>query len=81
MENKNGRVQVVGLREVQVDSAEKAISIWQQGISNRRATATALNNSSSRSHCVTRITLVRKGQGESEGIKLAPHLCPVFLEC
>ena len=52
-----------GLREVQVDSAKEALQLLRIGMSRRHSAATRLNYSSSRSHSIYTIKLVRIVKG------------------
>jgi hypothetical protein len=56
-ENDQGFVFVQGLNELEVHSAQDALTVLQQGSHNRSTGATAMNAGSSRSHAVYTITL------------------------
>ena len=60
-EDKEGRVYVQGLTEVDVTTPQQARRVVQQGGASRRKAETALNYQSSRSHSVFTVTLVDAG--------------------
>lgn len=60
MEDPSGRVCVAGLSEVEVTTAEEALSVLRRGAKHRQRAETGLNYGSSRSHSIFGIQLVRK---------------------
>ena len=58
-EDENGRVNIMGLSMVQMKTLKDAATVISTGESNRHTAATALNVSSSRSHSVFMIKLIR----------------------
>jgi hypothetical protein len=60
MEDARGRVSVAGLSEVEVTTAEEALGVLRRGAKHRQRAETGLNFSSSRSHSIFGIHLVRR---------------------
>ncbi|KAL4528188.1 hypothetical protein Ndes2526B_g07967 [Nannochloris sp. 'desiccata'] len=60
MEDARGRVSVAGLSEVEVTTAEEALGVLRRGAKHRQRAETGLNFSSSRSHSIFGINLVRR---------------------
>lgn len=58
-EGSNRNVYVNGVTEVEVESPEEAVEVFQRGLRRRRIAHTALNTESSRSHSIFNIRLVR----------------------
>ncbi|KAK4273527.1 hypothetical protein QN277_021910 [Acacia crassicarpa] len=68
-----GLVEVEGLSEVQISGSAKARWWYDKGRRARSTSWTNVNEASSRSHCLTRITIFRRGyalEGKSEISKL-----------
>jgi hypothetical protein len=88
MEDARGRVSVAGLSEVEVTTAEEALGVLRRGAKHRQRAETGLNFSSSRSHSIFGINLVRKqdmvaekdGQGDEEGVAAATTTSAAALE-
>ena len=59
MEDTTGRVTVSGLSEVEVSSTADALAILRRGAKHRQRAETGLNYSSSRSHSIFTVSLVR----------------------
>ena len=55
-------LQIPGLREVTVESAEDVIKCLEQGSVNRTVGSTAMNNTSSRSHAIFIISIEQKSK-------------------
>ena len=53
-------LQIPGLREISVNSAEAVMRCLEQGSVNRTVGSTAMNNTSSRSHAIFIITIEQK---------------------
>lgn len=58
-EDENGNIYIKNLRYVNVGSGHEAFQVLQFGRTNLHLAPTALNNSSSRSHCICTITIAR----------------------
>ncbi|CAN8255694.1 unnamed protein product [Cochlearia groenlandica] len=58
-----GSTEIEGLTEVEVTDSAKARWWYNKGRRVRSTSWTNVNESSSRSHCLTRITIVRRGDG------------------
>jgi kinesin family protein 23 len=58
-EDANHNIYVNGVTEVEVESSEEALDIYQRGQKRRRMAHTALNTESSRSHSIFNIRLVQ----------------------
>lgn len=69
MEDSKGRVTVVGLSEVNVSSVDEALAVLHKGAKQRQRAETGLNFSSSRSHSIFAIHLVRHPLNEQVGEK------------
>ena len=70
-EDLKGRVNVAGLSEVEVTTADEALGVLRRGAKHRQRAETGLNYSSSRSHSIFGINLVKKesddGDDDEEG--------------
>lgn len=53
---------VVDLKHIQVTSADEAIKVLTYGQKNLQYACTKLNDSSSRSHCIFTVKIIRVGQ-------------------
>jgi kinesin family protein 23 len=62
-----GMSYVANVVEVEVKSAEEAVDLYTRGIRRRRIGATALNQESSRGHCVLNLRLVQVGKSIYDG--------------
>ena len=60
MEDTRGRVVVAGLSETEVASAEDALAVLRRGAKHRQRAETGLNYSSSRSHSIFALSVVRR---------------------
>ena len=60
-EDKNGVIQVAGLKEVFVDNDDHILELIKQGNSVRTTHATKANDTSSRSHAITQIKIQEEG--------------------
>ena len=60
MEDNEGQVQIVGLRELGVESADELLELVARGEDARATSKNAIHNDSSRSHAVARITVYRR---------------------
>ena len=58
-EDANHNIYVNGVTEVEVESSEEALEVYQRGQKRRRMAHTALNTESSRSHSIFNIRLVQ----------------------
>ena len=56
-DSENGGVEVAGLEEVTIESADELLELLGQGLQNRVTAHTAMNAVSSRSHCIATISL------------------------
>ena len=56
-DSENGGVEVAGLEEVTIESADELLELLGQGLQNRVTAHTAMNAVSSRSHCIGTISL------------------------
>ena len=66
-EDSNGEVIVSGLKKVPVASVEEAMNVLNQGTMHRTTAATLMNHTSSRSHAVFTINMVRnETDGEND---------------
>ncbi|QDZ22287.1 kinesin [Chloropicon primus] len=63
LDNKSGGVVVEGLSEVKVDTQETLLSALQTAKLNRMTASTKVNERSSRSHLMVRLTLERRQEG------------------
>eukprot|EP00210_Caulerpa_lentillifera_P008327 g7943.t2 len=71
-EHKTKGVHVDGLTEVELESVEQALNLIETGNANRRVSATLVNNESSRSHTLCRISIeVNDKSGSSNGRTLS----------
>lgn len=73
----NGQVTIRNLEEVEVKAAEEVQAVLDVGMRNRATSSTKMNDRSSRSHLVTRLTLdlVRTTKdGKEEQRSSAVHL-------
>eukprot|EP00210_Caulerpa_lentillifera_P005746 g5493.t2 len=71
-ENKTKGVHVEGLTEVVLESVEQALTLIETGNHNRRVSATLINNESSRSHTLCRISIeVNDKSGSGNGRTLS----------
>ncbi|XP_014668542.1 PREDICTED: kinesin-like protein KIF20B isoform X2 [Priapulus caudatus] len=70
-EDKSGNVYVKGLKEVKVNSADEAYKVLCIGKKNLQVATTKLNHSSSRSHCIFTVKILRVVD------KDRPHVCRV----
>lgn len=70
---------VANATEVEVKSAEEAEKFYRLGVSRRRTGATALNQESSRGHCVLTLKLVRCDRSIEGSTLLTSQLCLVDL--
>lgn len=59
-EEKNGKISVRGLRDVDVASAEECTRLLNTGTQQRQTSATLMNEGSSRSHAIFTITIEQK---------------------
>ncbi|VDM38167.1 unnamed protein product [Toxocara canis] len=60
MEDEKGNIQIPGLSKVIAPNSAKILQILQEGNSRRTQEATAINNSSSRSHALLQVTLYKR---------------------
>lgn len=65
--DQRGLSYVANVVEVEVKSAEEAVDIYTRGIRRRKIGATALNQESSRGHCVLNLRLVQLGKSIYDG--------------
>ena len=68
MEDARGRVSVSGLSEVEVTSAEEALGVLRRGAKHRQRAETGLNFSSSRSHSIFGVHLVRRQEAPAAAV-------------
>ncbi|KAI4294916.1 hypothetical protein MLD38_040799 [Melastoma candidum] len=70
--DQKGHIEIDGLTEVQVPDLPKAKWWYNKGRRARSTSSTNVNGTSSRSHCLTRISVVRRweGDGKVESSKL-----------
>ncbi|DAZ95189.1 TPA: hypothetical protein N0F65_013034 [Lagenidium giganteum] len=73
MEDGDGTVQLVGLKETAIESAEELLDLVKEGEDSRATSANAVHDESSRSHALLRITLYVDFVPETTGKRSNNH--------
>lgn len=66
MEDKNGQVQFIGLKEVEMRTPTELMEVLEQGFAARTTQSTINNDESSRSHAICQV-IVKDKQGNKKG--------------
>lgn len=77
--DKRGVSYVANANQIEVKSADDAVELYTRGIKRRKTGATALNQDSSRGHCVLNLTLVSCDDNLGENSIYPAQLCLVDL--
>lgn len=79
-EDTNGEVAVSGLKAVPVSNVQGAMDVLNQGTMNRTTASTLMNSTSSRSHAVFTISMVKTETSSEESMNMASSCRMTFVD-
>jgi len=79
-EDTNGEVAVSGLKAVPVSNVQEAMDVLNQGTMNRTTSSTLMNSTSSRSHAVFTISMVKTETSSEESMDMTSSCRMTFVD-